>query len=131
MGRSAGAEAVMSARLVSMAEVTKPTLWEAALGKMGMLKRPWMSITRRMMEVIVTLWCGYVVSKVILERGKGGVIKGVTYRKPRRKTIKSAVLVRFGIRSDEKIQSGNPRIKMSVMMLKTEVEMYNTRRSTH
>jgi hypothetical protein len=58
MGRRAGAEAVMRARLVSMAEVTKPTLLEAELGKMDTLKSPWTRITRRMMEVIVTLWGG-------------------------------------------------------------------------
>lgn len=56
IGRRAGAEAVMRARLVSMAEVTKPTLLEAALGKMETMKSPWRRITRRMMEVIVTLW---------------------------------------------------------------------------
>jgi hypothetical protein len=58
MGRRAGAEAVMRARLVSMAEVTKPTLLEAELGKMDTMKSPWTRITRRMMEVIVTLWGG-------------------------------------------------------------------------
>ncbi len=40
MGRSAGAEAVMMARLISMAEVTKPTLLEAEFGKMGTPNRP-------------------------------------------------------------------------------------------
>lgn len=54
MGRRAGAEAVMSARLVSMADETKPTL-DAELGKMGMLKRPWTRSIRRTMEVMVTL----------------------------------------------------------------------------
>jgi hypothetical protein len=38
-----------------MAEVTKPTLLEAELGKMETLKRPWMRMTRRMVEVRVTL----------------------------------------------------------------------------
>jgi hypothetical protein len=38
MGRRAGADAVMRARLVSMAEVTKPTLLvDASLGKMPTL----------------------------------------------------------------------------------------------
>jgi hypothetical protein len=55
MGRSAGAEAVMMARLISMAEVTKPTLLEAELGKMGIPKSPWTKTTRRMTEVMVTL----------------------------------------------------------------------------
>ena len=64
MGRRAGAEAVMSARLVSMAEVTKPTLLEAELGKMETLKRPWMRMTSRTVEVRVTL--GHGISYVDL-----------------------------------------------------------------
>jgi hypothetical protein len=52
----------MRARLVSMAEVTKPTLLEAELGKMESIKSPWTRITRRMMEVMVTLWGGEWVS---------------------------------------------------------------------
>jgi hypothetical protein len=54
MGLRAGAEAVMRARLVSMAEVTKPTFPDE-LVMMTMLKRPCTRKTRRTTEVMVTL----------------------------------------------------------------------------
>jgi hypothetical protein len=57
-------------------------------------------------------------------------LEGCTHRKPNMKTIKRAILVRFGILRDEKIHSGTPRIRKSVTMLKTEVEMNRIRRST-
>jgi hypothetical protein len=53
-GRRAGAEAVMRARFVSIAEVTKPML-KVGSGRVMRPKRPWTMRTRRMMEVIVTL----------------------------------------------------------------------------
>jgi hypothetical protein len=55
MGRKAGADAVIKARLVSMPDVTKPTLVGSEFGKMGTMKSPWTSSTRRTIEVIVTL----------------------------------------------------------------------------
>jgi hypothetical protein len=60
--------------------------------------------------------------EVSLEKG--------TYRNPSMKTNERAILVRFGILRDEKIHSGSPMIRKSVKMLKTEVEMNRTRRST-
>lgn len=114
MGRRAGAEAVMRARLVSMAEVMKPML-EAELVKMLMLKRPWTRRTRRMTDVMVTL------RAVSLIKGEHGV--AVTYKKPRRNTKDRASLVRFGMLRFAKIHNGNPRISKSNTMLKTAVDV--------
>ena len=73
MGRKAGAEAVISARLVSMAEVTNPTLPSImVLGKMDRAKRPWIKRRRRMIEVIVTLQLSGDDSR----KGREGLVEG-------------------------------------------------------
>lgn len=53
-GRRAGMEAVMSARLVSMSEVIKPML-KVGSAETTRPKRPWAKMTRRAMDVMVTL----------------------------------------------------------------------------
>jgi hypothetical protein len=54
MGRSAGAEAVITAKLVSIADVTKPML-KVGSSDVARPKRPCTKMTRRTTDAIVTL----------------------------------------------------------------------------
>jgi len=122
MGRRAGADAVIRARFVSMAEVTKPMF--VPLGVMVMPKRPCTRSTRRTTEVMVTLE---------MTSQQKGFVSGEsvdTYKNPSKKTNKSANLVRLGILRPTKIHTGKPRTNKSVTMLMTAVQVYRTRRST-